>query len=109
MNTNSFVVSDESLTAIGSALYLTASVFDHSCRPNAVATFDGCKIMITAQENIPDFEWNKIRLNYIDLLDSKIQRRDYLKKQYYFDCECRRCGDLEETQLEDGIVCGENI
>jgi len=48
-----------------------------------------------------------VRIAYTDMLDSKEDRREYLKKKYYFDCHCERCEDVERSTNEDSLNCGE--
>lgn len=50
--TNSFAVHDEKLSPIGRAVYLGASIFDHSCSPDASFTFIGTTIYIKATRDI---------------------------------------------------------
>ena len=38
---NSFNIMDDEYQPIGIGLYLAASVFDHSCNPNAAVVFSG--------------------------------------------------------------------
>ena len=52
---NLFAVRDEIVPRItAKALYLSASLFNHSCAPNCVATFEGDCVSIRAIENISD-------------------------------------------------------
>jgi SET and MYND domain-containing protein len=45
---NAFNILDDNLNTIGSGIYLAASVLNHSCVPNATATFDGVELRIGA-------------------------------------------------------------
>lgn len=45
---NAFNILDDNLNTIGSGIYLAASVLNHSCVPNATATFDGIELKICA-------------------------------------------------------------
>lgn len=45
---NAFNILDDNLNTIGSGIYLAASVLNHSCVPNATATFDGIELRIGA-------------------------------------------------------------
>ncbi|OTF68980.1 hypothetical protein BLA29_010472 [Euroglyphus maynei] len=50
---NSFAITDQnSGHVIGKALYLGASIFDHSCCPDLYYQFDGLKIYFIASRNI---------------------------------------------------------
>ena len=80
---------------------MATSILDHSCKPNAVATFDGPEISIRLIEDIPELDWSKIKISYIDVLNLPAERRAELKSSYYFDCDCERCKDetLEPKML----------
>lgn len=79
------------MQAVGTGIYLAPSILDHSCSPNAVATFDGFKLRIQLTQELPKLEWDSIRISYIDLMNSKSHRKKELKDRYYFDCDCPRC------------------
>ncbi|CAG5135865.1 unnamed protein product [Candidula unifasciata] len=49
---NTFTIADEMLQDVGVAVYTSPSVLDHRCWPNAVATFDGRKVIVRAVDNI---------------------------------------------------------
>ncbi len=97
------------------ALFLGASVLNHSCLPNAGFSFDTGEIRIRALENIQFGEGNRpeeaVTISYMSLMDSAenrcyvrydgstsiSKRRSYccrqrrLRERYYFTCRCRRC------------------
>ena len=77
---NSFNILDDDLDSIGTGIYLAASILDHSCKPNAVATFEGPTISIRLIEDIPELKWDEIRISYVELLDLPEVRRKDLKK-----------------------------
>ncbi|CAH2068269.1 unnamed protein product, partial [Iphiclides podalirius] len=95
---NSFTILDIDMNSIGTGIYLASSIIDHSCNPNAVATFDGKTINIRAIKDMPLLDWRQIRISYIDLLKTPYDRQTELLENYYFLCECDRCFD--ETQLK---------
>lgn len=83
------------MNSIGTGIYLGASICDHSCRPNAVATFvDGTTLHINAIEEMSSLNWSKIRISYIDLVNPTIDRQLELKENYFFNCDCERCKGL---------------
>lgn len=92
---NSFNILNGEMQAIGTGIYLAPSVIDHSCSPNAVATFDGFKLRIRVTQDLPKLDWSFIYISYIDLMNSKNHRKKELKERYYFDCNCPRCGSDE--------------
>ncbi|KAM3966835.1 SET and MYND domain containing, class 3 [Aphomia sociella] len=94
---NSFTILDNDMNSIGTGIYLACSVVDHSCKPNAVATFDGKTISIRAIRDMPYLDWNQIRISYIDLMKTPYERQTELLENYYFLCQCDRC--MDETQI----------
>ena len=104
---NSFSIVDGSeQDSIGSGLYLGPSIFDHSCVPNAAATFMPDRtIVIRALEDSPDQNLGRFFITYIDLLDHGFHRRDHLLTNYYFLCGCSRCSDPKSERDMFSIVC----
>ncbi|CAG4926951.1 unnamed protein product [Colias eurytheme] len=95
---NSFTILNVDMNSIGTGIYIAASIIDHSCNPNAVATFDGKTIHITAIKDMPCLDWKQIRISYIDLMKTPFDRQTELLENYYFACECDRC--MDESQLK---------
>lgn len=102
---NSFNILDDDLNSVGTGIYLAASILDHSCKPNAVATFEGPQLSIRLIEDIPELKWDKIRISYIDQMDLPETRRAELKRSYYFDCDCERCVDATMTPQMLAMAC----
>lgn len=48
------------MNSIGTGIYLGVSVTDHSCKPNAVATFDGTTLYIRTIDDLPSVDWSKV-------------------------------------------------
>lgn len=101
MNVNAFSILDQEMNSVATGIYLGVSVTDHSCKPNAVATFDGTTLFIHTIEDLPSIDWSKIFISYVDPMDPVETRRHELSKNYYFLCECARClgNHRENTQL----------
>ena len=57
---NQFAICDEekSTTELGSAIYLNASLLNHSCAPNAVPLFSGLKLYVKALKKIEPGDGN---------------------------------------------------
>ncbi|KAA0194871.1 hypothetical protein HAZT_HAZT003239 [Hyalella azteca] len=102
---NGFGVTNCESEEIGSALYLAASILDHSCLPNAGVTFDGSRIVVRALQDFPNFQWSQININYIDGLTCREDRQRSLQRSYFFECHCQRCVDPEHNELENSFLC----
>ncbi|XP_055307326.1 histone-lysine N-methyltransferase SMYD3 isoform X2 [Sitodiplosis mosellana] len=82
------------------------SITDHSCKPNAVATFQGTTLFIRTIEDLPSTnDWSKIFISYVDLMDPTEIRRHELQKNYYFLCKCERCLDEKEPVEMNAGAC----
>ncbi|KAH8420067.1 hypothetical protein KR009_005472, partial [Drosophila setifemur] len=103
--TNGFNVLDAEMNSIATAIYLGVSITDHSCKPNAVATFEGNELHVHATEDMECLDWSKIFISYIDLLNTPEQRRLDLKNHYYFLCVCSKCTDPQETREMTAGLC----
>ncbi|KAK3759711.1 hypothetical protein RRG08_064432 [Elysia crispata] len=78
---NTFTAADEVLQDVGVAVYARPSVLDHRCRPNAVASFDGRKVIIRAVEDIPSGSLSDVYLCYVDPMATISERRQQLQEQ----------------------------
>ncbi|KAI9018690.1 hypothetical protein CLU79DRAFT_759884 [Phycomyces nitens] len=88
---NNFSIQDSQMFTIGEGTYPVASLFNHSCRPNAVVIFDGALLTIKAIVDIPSGE--EVTIAYIDAAHSRSVRQKTLREKYFFDCDCVRCTD----------------
>lgn len=102
---NSFNILDTDQNTIGTGIYLGVSVTDHSCRPNAVVTFDGLDLNMRSIAPMRRIDFSKIFITYIDLMDAAEQRRKALAQTYYFRCECTRCVDAVEDLEMHAAAC----
>lgn len=60
MCVNSFSICTQELQSVGTGMYLAASIVDHSCKPNAVVTFEGTTLIMRNLENMPFLDWSKV-------------------------------------------------
>ncbi|XP_019699760.1 histone-lysine N-methyltransferase SMYD3 isoform X2 [Harpegnathos saltator] len=100
---NSFNILDLDMNSIGVGIYLGASVIDHSCKPNAVVTFEGTTIIVRTLIDLPYLDWSQVCISYVDLLSSNNERRKELYDSYYFWCNCERCKQSEP--MAETAVC----
>jgi SET domain/MYND finger len=78
-------------TAVGSAVYAQASMFNHSCAPNAFVTFDGPQITVRCSETVLKGEEINISYGPVATRHSTIDRQKELTEKYRFQCNCRAC------------------
>jgi len=91
----------------GLALHPQAIFFNHSCSPNAgYVSRHGQLIFYALQDLNPNDE---ICISYLPLEKdnnaSSIQRKEYLKKTFFFDCDCERCNNphFDDTKLSNNL------
>eukprot|EP00755_Sulcionema_specki_P036619 Sspe_Gene.107291::Locus_85396_Transcript_1_1_Confidence_1.000_Length_1283::g.107291::m.107291/K11426/SMYD; SET and MYND domain-containing protein len=87
---------------VGDGLYLTASVFNHSCSPNALATFTGPSLRVVAVGNIA--VGDEVCIAYTDLGQGTPARRADLLAGHHFVCCCDRCA-TEDTSRYTLLCC----
>ena len=63
---NSFNIMNDDYQSIGIGLYLSASVLDHSCDPNATVLFEGKNLILRTIKDVKKFE--DLRISYTHLL-----------------------------------------
>ena len=94
---------DEPSDRIATGLYLGYSGLDHSCAPNAVWFNVGKEMVVRAIEDVDNF--SEIRISYFDEREKTEERKNYLKKVYFFDCKCVRCEDPNSDAKFASLKC----
>ncbi|KAG8931655.1 hypothetical protein FRC02_002421 [Tulasnella sp. 418] len=96
--TNSFTLTDPSLTPIGVAISPVTALINHSCQPNAVVVFPRASSVFEAGRNPIDvvairdlLPGEEIFTSYIDVSLPHRHRARELKERYMFDCTCPLC------------------
>jgi hypothetical protein len=89
MGTNAFRVTLGDGTPIGLCFEPTASFANHSCMPNTAVMFDGWYMTLRALDPIKEGE--QILISYIDVTQTRDERRQELKDRYFFTCHCDKC------------------
>jgi len=93
----------------GAALFLDASRFNHSCRPNALCCFEtttttrrsgqantGTAVVLRVVALRPIFPGEEVTITYTDILSSRDAKARHLK----FVCHCEFCASDSQEQLE---------
>ncbi|KAJ8914972.1 hypothetical protein NQ315_002496 [Exocentrus adspersus] len=65
---NSFSICNQELQSIGTGVYLASSIVNHSCKPNAVVTFEGTVLFMRALEVLPCLDWTQVTQHSIPYL-----------------------------------------
>lgn len=80
------------LVADGCGLYLTGSLFNHSCTPNAaLLKREGDMDDTTAvRALVPISAGSELHISYIDE-DSTLEERTVALADYLFTCQCHKC------------------
>ncbi|KAG0727988.1 Histone-lysine N-methyltransferase SMYD3 [Chionoecetes opilio] len=103
---NSFCLLDDRLTPIGTGVYLGASCIDHACTATAFVTFVGRRLVVRSLVDWPDLDWSRVRISYLDFVNTRACRQNFLASHYYFSCDCRLCRDDAHDRLMSTVPCG---
>ncbi|KAJ2963812.1 hypothetical protein NQZ79_g1296 [Umbelopsis isabellina] len=76
---------------LGSAVYLQASMLNHSCQPNAFVSFNGLQIKVLCSVGLA--KGQEITISYGPLASrhSQLDRQHELQEKYLFQCLCTAC------------------
>ena len=95
---------DGSEEIIGTGIYPTICLLNHSCDPNVLTFFNGKQLTVKASKNIKVGE----EVNYCYGPNfqrmSRKDRQKKLKNQYYFECQCFVCANNKEN-LTRALLC----
>uniref|UniRef100_A0A670ZG70 [histone H3]-lysine(4) N-trimethyltransferase n=1 Tax=Pseudonaja textilis TaxID=8673 RepID=A0A670ZG70_PSETE len=103
INCNGFTLSDQrGLQAVGVGIFPNLCLVNHDCWPNCTVIFnngnhEAVRSLFHTQMRIELRVLSKISVgeeltvSYIDFLNVSEDRKQQLKKQYYFDCTCEHC------------------
>lgn len=103
-DTNSFDVrSPESLQRFR-AIYVTASMMNHNCRPNTRHIYMGDEFHIAIIATVPIAKGELITATYTQTLWGSLDRRRHLRTTKCFECDCERCKDPTELGTYIGNI-----
>ncbi|SMN22117.1 similar to Saccharomyces cerevisiae YPL165C SET6 SET domain protein of unknown function [Maudiozyma saulgeensis] len=84
---------DESVDSreyFGYWVFPRASYFNHSCIPNITKTRNNKTMYFTLNKGVS--QGDELCIDYSGVLDfTTVKRRDFLKENWFFDCQCTRC------------------
>ncbi|UPR02208.1 SET domain-containing protein [Chloropicon primus] len=84
---------------LGREVYLEASMFNHSCEPTCVMSRSSGACEVSLLRDVDQGE--ELTISYIDETKPGAHRRKELKRNYHFDCHCRKC-ELDLLALRGG-------
>ncbi|KAK7268209.1 hypothetical protein RIF29_20902 [Crotalaria pallida] len=87
---SSAVASVEAEAAVGNAVYILLSLYNHDCDPNAhIIWVDNANAKLKALRDIDEGE--ELRICYIDTSLDRHARQELLYQGFGFQCNCSRC------------------
>ncbi|XP_028777646.1 histone-lysine N-methyltransferase ATXR4 isoform X2 [Neltuma alba] len=87
---SSAVASVEAEAAVGNAVYILPSFYNHDCDPNAhMIWIDNADAKLKALRNVEEGE--ELRICYIDASLDRYARQELLLQGFGFQCICNRC------------------
>ncbi|KAK3860966.1 hypothetical protein Pcinc_033028 [Petrolisthes cinctipes] len=93
---------------VASAIYPTASLMNHSCKPNIINNFIGDLLVIRTIEDVKEGDqiYNCYGPHYCR--QTREDRQESLKQQYFFTCKCYPCTQPQYMRQEavwNGVQC----
>mmetsp|Transcript_37672 Transcript_37672/g.106431 ORF Transcript_37672/g.106431 Transcript_37672/m.106431 type:complete len:504 (+) Transcript_37672:48-1559(+) len=82
---NCMTIADEELRPVGTGLYLTGAMANHSCSPSCVQSFQGNRLVLRALRPVAKGE--PLTISYIELAATRQERRHSLLQGYFFDID----------------------
>ena len=79
--------------AIGSAIFPTISLMNHSCVPNTEIFYKGCTAFVKTMQPLAAGQEITISYGPVYKKMSRAERLDTTASQYYFRCDCTACSD----------------
>lgn len=103
---NGFTICNSEQLALGHGVFPTATMINHSCRPNCVPTFwlrqsAPPTLQITACEEVKTGE--EVSISYCDVSPPTQARRQDLVDNYKFLCTCTLCRDSDRNRIVLGL------
>ncbi|XP_034934272.1 SET and MYND domain-containing protein 4-like [Chelonus insularis] len=90
-SSNCFSIQPEPGIKSGSGLFVTHSLYNHSCAPNTFRYFEGLIMITRSMEpiNVGDQVFTGYGADYSYMPRNK--RKEKLMEEYFFDCQCPAC------------------
>ena len=89
------------LTEVGSAVYTTLSLLNHSCDPSVVRHCYDDTCVLRAIKYIKKGDPIVDNYGFIYAVEEKVSRQKHIYEQYYFTCACHAC--INDWPLYDAL------
>jgi len=102
---NNHTICDHEYRPIGAGCYVLGGMVNHSCEPNTVQTFSGCRIGFRTLR--PVRKGDEVTISYVDLAATRQARLRDLERRYLFRCNCGRCTSPVDPSdhLKTALLC----
>jgi len=87
------------------AIFPTGAMFNHSCHPNAFATFRGRQLIVRAVSSVKPGQELCISYGPHRGHHSRATRQKILREEYFFQCHCAVCLNESEHEEFDAFRC----
>ncbi|KAJ7686194.1 SET domain-containing protein [Mycena rosella] len=101
--TNTFTITDPSLTPLGASVSPPVALINHSCDPNAVVPAQEPLMQVIALREIRADE--EILTAYVDTTLPKAMRQAALRETYLFSCGCQLCTSVADIDPRESVWC----
>lgn len=95
MSLNLMTVFNSHFLEAGYALMDSGSFINHSCSPNAFASWIGSRMEVRMLRAIP--KGTEITMSYVPTTNSTVARQVQLQNTFGFKCTCKRCKRFEKS------------
>lgn len=106
---NNFAIVDDLFLSVGAGVFPLGASLNHSCSPNCLLTYifeEGKAPMQVVRAMVDIREGDELAHSYVELAFPAWQRKEQLRANYGFDCECKLCtgGDAARAEIDALLV-----
>ena len=87
---------------LGAGCYPRTALINHSCKPNAVLSYEGSRVRVRTIREIQAEE--EVLVSYVDLCQPTEVRKERLRYGYGFECCCERCDVNLSADQDDAML-----
>ncbi|XP_071440342.1 SET and MYND domain-containing protein 4-like [Hetaerina americana] len=86
-------IDDDWHDVVASAVYVSSSMLNHSCKPNCTHSFYKRYLIVKACVDIPEGKEVCIHYGQVYTRKGRKERQKFLKDNCFFDCDCEACSN----------------